>query len=141
MSEELPNLPELPNCKVCQHEKRFVIQKEIDGGALPVNIFDNYGVPKISTTNHMKEHHREKLILYGAVDYTIRKKGIDTAEILLDYIERWVNSIKTRTDFKDSDGIKAIELFNKIQGSIVNKHEIKVTKTVDEALRDFLSEE
>jgi len=140
---DLPELqlPELPKCELCNNDARFVIQKKLDNGSLPNDISIEYNVTRKDVLRHIEEHHREKLISYGLIDYAVRKKAVNMAEILLKMIETWNKTLETRTDFKDSDVLKAIELYQKMQGSLVEKHEVTIKRSVDDAVKEFLEKD
>jgi len=137
---ELPETPELPRCKVCNSENRFLIQKEIDSGELPADISIKYNISHNIILNHINRGHRSQLLAWGAVDYVVRKKSVDIAETLNHMIEKLASKIDS-PDFKNADLIKAIELFSKLEGRIVDKHEVMLKKSVDDEIRDYLNSE
>lgn len=142
MAQEL-ELPELPKCGVCYSDDKFLIQKEIDKGELPADIAETYTVPRKEILRHIADHHREKLIAYGLIDYTIRKKAVNMAEMLLKMIEKWEKGLDQREDrdVKDADVIRAMELYQKMQGTLVEKSEVTVKRSVDDAIKDYLEKD
>jgi len=134
----------LPNCKLCNHIKSFEIQKCLDTHSMTHDeIEDMYGISTGVIANHNKAKHRNQLISFGWADYIARKKGIDAGNILADYIGKWADTLDTRegASIKDSDVLKAISEFNKLQGSIVEKHEITLKRDLGKAIKDYLEED
>ncbi len=134
-------IPQLSKkCRVCNNELKYAIQCAIDNGATIASIAREYNVSIGSLSNHIENNHRENLIAMGTMDYIVRKKAIDVGLTLADYIEKWQSGIPERmpNDIKDSDAIKAMELYLKSEGNLVNKHEVKVTRDIETALKEFL---
>lgn len=138
MSIEIPQLHK--TCQICHHEKNFEIQKAIDNGESMSSLSIKYNISKYVINSHIKNNHRISLIAFGEMDYVLRKKSVDAALILADYIDKWAMGLIDRQSktIRDNDALKALELFSKIQGTLVNKHEITVKKSIEEALSDFL---
>lgn len=138
---EMPKI--LPRCKVCNNIKqRFLIQRDIDEGLDPKNIAKKYNIPGRSVALHINGNHRDNLIAFGTIDYVVRKKAIDVGLTLADLINKWSSGLPIRTPdtIKDSDAIKAMELYMKASGTLINKHEVTVKRTIEDALKDFLGE-
>jgi len=135
---ELPQIPR--KCRICNNENRFAIQKAIDNGATIAAIAREYKISSSSISIHIENNHRENLIAFGTVDYVVRKKAIDVGITLAEYLEKWQTGIPKRTPdtIKDSDAIKAMELYLKSEGNLINKHEITVKKSIEDALKEFL---
>lgn len=142
-------LPKLPRkCKICMSEDKFVIQKELDSGATNKTISEFHkGITEGDVQKHISQGHRWKLMAFGTVDYTIRKLNINVGERLTNIIEKLTKDLET----KNSDETKyidiihelksALELYAKMEGTLINKHEIKVERSIEDALKEFLSEE
>lgn len=135
---EIPQIPK--KCKICHDENKFLIQKAIDDGTPITTIEQKYNVSRSTLNNHINNDHRTNLLAAGAMDYVVRKKAIDTGIILSQYIEKWANAIPERSaeTIRDNDAMKALELFSKIEGSIINKYDITVKRSIEDALKDFL---
>jgi len=143
MSEEIP-IPKIsPECKVCNSQNKFIIQKAIDNKAAHAMIAREFGVTVKNIKDHIEDEHRNELLNMGMIDYVMRRKGIDIGLTLSNLIEKWSSGVDTRMPdtIRDSDAIRAMELYLKSQGELVNKHEVKVTRTVNDALTEFLSDE
>lgn len=137
-------IPRLPKCLICHHENKFAIQKALDDAVLPkTEIAKTYNVSVAVINNHIYFDHRTSLIAYGTMDYVIRKKAIDVGLTLVDFIERWSEGVKGRVSesIKDSDALKAMELYLKAEGNLVNKHEVTVKRSIEDALKDYLTVE
>lgn len=136
-------IPRLPKCLICNHEHKFAIQKALDDNVPKSEISRTYGINIHVIDNHIFFNHRVDLIAYGTMDYVIRKKAIDVGITLADFIERWSEGVKGRVSesIKDSDAIKAMELYLKAEGNLVAKHEITIKRSIEDALKDFLAED
>jgi predicted transcriptional regulator len=143
MSEntQVTKIPE--NCKVCNSDNKFVIQKAIDNKAAFVMIAREFGVTVKNIKEHIEGEHRESLLELGMIDYVMRKKGVDVGLTLSNLIEKWSSGIEVRTPetIRDNDAIRAMELLLKSQGDITNKHEIIVKRSIEDALQDFLGDD
>ena len=135
---EIPILPK--RCKVCNDERRFAIQKAIDNKATMVSIAQEYDISVGAISTHINDNHRQVLLATGVIDYVVRKKAIDVGISLANYIEKWEETIEERSgkSIKDSDALKALELYSKIAGTLVNKHEVIVKRDIETALKEFL---
>ena len=131
------------NCLICHHELRFAIQKDIDEGFDISDIATKYTVRSSDVKKHNERGHREGLIAFGTADYIMRKKAIDVGTNLVDFIQKWAENIKNRhpDKIKDADAIRAIELYMKSRGDFVDKHEVTIKRSIEEALGSFLGEE
>ncbi len=136
---EIPQLPK--RCQVCHHENKFAIQKLIDKGEAATLISKEYNISTYAIKAHIMNNHRSNLIAFGEMGYILRKKSVDAGLVLADYINKWSASIQERQPetIKDSDALKALELFSKIQGTLVDKHEIVIKRSIETALAEFLS--
>lgn len=134
-------IPVLPKCRVCNHENKFSIQKALDEGGHKATIAKKYDISVEAISSHIFFNHRPTLIAYGTMDYVIRKKAIDVGLTLADFIEKWSEGTKGRISetIKDGDAIKAMELYLKSEGSLVNKHEVTVKRSIEDALKDYLT--
>ena len=138
MSEDIV-IPKLPKCVICNHADRFAIQKMIDDGATSREIMKKFNINSHSIKNHINKEHRANLLNFGQIDYVMRKKNIDVALTLVEFIEKWKSGMESRVEpIKDSDAIHALELYAKAEGNLVNKHEITVKRSIEDALKDFL---
>ena len=137
----IPKIPE--NCKVCNHFDKFAIQKAIDNNVKKSMICKEFNITSLDITRHINGAHRDSLLELGIADYVLRRKNIDVGLTLSSLIEKWATGVPTRMPetIKDADAIRAMELYLKSQGGLVNKHEVKVTRTVDDALTEFLSDD
>lgn len=138
---EIPQIPK--KCKICHDENKFLIQKAIDDG-VPITVIEQkYNVLRSTINTHINNDHRTNLIALGTMDYVVRKKAIDTGIILSQYIEKWANAIPERLaeTIRDNDAMKALELFSKIEGTLINKHEVTVKRSIETALAEFLAED
>ncbi len=135
---EIPQLPK--RCQVCHHENKFAIQKLIDKGEAVSLISKEYNISTYAIKAHIMNNHRTNLIAFGEMGYILRKKSVDAALVLADYINKWSDSIQERRPetIKDSDAIKALELFSKVQGTLIDKHEIVIKRSIEDALKIFL---
>ena len=138
MTTEIPILPK--RCKVCNDERRFAIQKAIDNKATMISIAQEYDISVGAISTHINDNHRQNLLATGVIDYVVRKKAIDVGISLANYIEKWEETIDERSgkSIKDSDALKALELYSKIAGTLVNKHEVTVKRDIETALKEFL---
>jgi hypothetical protein len=136
-------IPKLPNCKVCNHEARFAIQKSLDNGVPYTAIMNEYQISLSDINVHVKNDHRENLIAFGTMDYVIRKKAVDIGLILADYIDKWSSGLEARMPktIRDGDVIRAMDLYLKSRGELTNKHEVTVKRSIEDALKQFLEEE
>lgn len=139
----MSQIPQLSKrCRVCHHENKYAIQKDIDNGESSSSISEKYNISTYIIKMHIINNHRTNLLAVGAMDYVIRKKSIDVGLILVDYIEKWSQEITKRTStIRDNDALKALELLSKIQGTLINKHEIVVKKSIEDVLCNFLSDD
>lgn len=143
MSQKIP-VPKIPaNCKICNHFSKFVIQKAIDNNVIFSMIAKEFKITEDNINRHVNEEHRDSLLELGITDYVLRRKSIDVALTLSTLIEKWAVGVTDRMPetIKDADAIRAMELYMKSQGGLVNKHEVKISRTVDDALTEFLSDE
>jgi len=132
-------IPELhPKCPICHSEYRFIIQKAIDEE--DDDILRKYNILPLWLTKHKYENHRNNLIMWGAMDAKVRSKGIKVGIELADFILKWREGLKQRApeSIKDSDAINALKLYSQVEGSLVERHEVTITKSVDQAIKDFL---
>ena len=144
MSVEMPKIPKLSEkCLICNNELRFAIQKSIDDGMKKSLIATTYNLSASTIISHIDENHREALITLGTIDYVLKKKAIDIGLKLSDLIEKWGEGLNNRNweTIKDSDAIKAMELYLKARGQLVNKTEVTVKRSIEDAMKDFLSED
>lgn len=135
---EIPQLSK--RCQICTSENKYLIQKAIDNGASVSQIAKEYNVSASSINYHIKAEHRENLLAFGVMDYIIKRKAIDVGLTLADYLEKWKSVISERPgqSIKDSDALKALELYSKVTGNLINKHEVTVKRSVEDALKEFL---
>ncbi len=138
---EIPKLS--PRCVICHSENKFLIQKNIDDGIPIAVIAREYDITRSMIETHITNDHRTNLLALGTIDYVVRKKAVDVGITLAEYIEKWSSGVSNRPveSIRDNDAIKAMELFLKAQGTLVNKHEVKVTRDIETALKEFLSED
>ena len=140
----MPEIPQLPKCRICNNvELRFEIQKVIDNGATIKDIATKYNLTHSIIRKHIDEYHRVNLMAVGTMEYVIKKKALDVGKILSDYAEKWSDGVASRPveTIKDSDAIKAMELYLKSEGNLINKHEVTVKRSIEDALNDFLGED
>lgn len=143
MSQKIA-VPKIPaNCKICNHVSKFVIQKALDNNVIFSMIAKEFKITVDNINRHVNEGHRDSLLELGITDYVLRRKSIDVGLTLSTLIEKWAVGVADRIPetIKDADAIRAMELYLKSQGELINKHEVKVTRTVDDALTEFLSDE
>jgi hypothetical protein len=135
---ELPQVSK--KCKVCTSENKFLIQKAVDNGASIASIAREYDISISSINNHITNNHRSNLLMLGEIDYVLRRKSIDVGLTLADYLEKWKSVIVERSGntIKDSDALKAMELYAKVEGGLVNKHEVTVKKSIREIFNEIL---
>jgi len=132
----------LPRCKLCLHGKNFEIQKHIDDASLTAKeISERYSIPEHVIATHKNNSHREKLLAFGWMDYTVRKKGIEAADLLADFVTKWAEQLRVRKGdtIKDADALKAIMEYNRLHGDIVDRAEILVKQDIGEAIALHLS--
>lgn len=142
MSVEMPKIPKLSEtCLICNNELRFAIQKSIDDGMKKSTIATTYNLSAATIITHIDDNHREALITLGTIDYVLKKKAIDIGLKLSDLIEKWSEGLDNRNweTIKDSDAIKAMELYLKAKGSLVNKTEVTVKRSVKDIFNDILN--
>ena len=135
-------MPTLPVCQICRNPKRLTIQKSIDDGATQKEIEQQYGISPPVQINHNSDGHRQLLITWAAVDYQLKKEGMESGKLLCKFIRKWAENLESRkgSNMKDSDVLKALELYAKLQGQVTEKHEITVKKDFGTVLKDFLNE-
>jgi len=141
MNKEIQPI-KLPRCKLCLHPDNFEIQKSLDDASLThKEIAERYGFPEHVISVHNKNGHREKLLAYGWMDYTVRKKGVDAGEILAEFVEKWAKQLRVRKgeSIKDADALKAIMEYNRLHGDIVERSEIMVKQDIGDAIAEHLN--
>ena len=122
----------LPNCKICTHPDKFVIQQMLDDGVSYNLIVDEYNISKQIIMNHKKNEHRDALIAFGVADFQARERGLELGNVLREFIELWREGLRFRNweDIKDSDVMVALISLAMIEcGS--KKHEITVQTPAD----------
>jgi len=136
MTEIIPKLHE--KCPICHSEYRFIIQKALDED--DIEKLAKFDISPLWLTKHKTEDHRSNLIAWGAMDAKIRNKGVKVGETLSDFILKWRKGLEQRPDktIKDSDAINALKLFSQIEGSLVNKHEVTIKKSIKELFNEIL---
>lgn len=142
MVAEKIEIPTLPVCQICRNAKRLTIQKAIDDGVTQKEIETLYGISPSVQINHNDDGHRQILITLASIDYQLKKEGMETGKLLCRFIKKWADNLETRKGdkMKDSDVLKALELYSKIEGQITDKHEVTIRKDFGQVMKDFLNE-
>ena len=141
MIEEI-NIPKLPSrCQVCHHEKRFEIQKAIDDGMKPDELIQKYNITLSSLQNHNKVDHRVELLKWGWFDRSIRNTAVIYDKMLCEMAKKGLSAAEKMNtdDLKPGDIIKLIELGKRVQGEMIDKHEITVKQSLGDKIKEFLN--
>jgi len=103
----------------------------------------NFKLTRLNIEKHISDNHRETLMAWGIMDYTVRKYAINAGNTLGEFIDKWQKGLVERTpkSIKDSDALKAIELYSKLAGELTDKHEVTIKHSIEDALKEYLSED
>lgn len=140
MTKEI-NIPKLPpRCQVCHHEKRFELQKAIDDGVILEELAQKYNISASSIQYHNNIGHRVELLKWGWFDRSIRNTAVIYDKMLCEMAKKGLSAAEKLNpdDLKPGDIIKLVELGKRVQGEMIDKHEITVKQNLGDKIKEFL---